>query len=174
LEQLVRSAGYFRQKAQRLKNFVAYLDERHGGSLDRMFAIPTRALRQEVLDLNGVGPETADAILLYAGGHPVFVVDVYTRRLFDRHKILPLVAKYEEVRHLVEEAFMDADNAGGLPTLPDDIPMPRWRKPGDGLSSELAQAYNEFHALIVTAGKRHCWKAEAKCEACPLERFVHL
>jgi len=174
LEQLVRSAGYFRQKAQRLKNFVAYLDERHRGSLDRMFATPTPELRQEVLALNGVGPETADAILLYAGGHPVFVVDSYTRRLFDRHGILALTAKYEEIRELVETAFVAAQRANTLPKLPEDSPQPRWRVSVTGPSSDLAQAYNEFHALIVTAGKRHCLKAEAKCEACPLEPFLNL
>src|SRR6266567_2887001 len=95
LEQLIRSAGYFRQKAQRLKNFLAYLDERYAGSLDRMFARPTADLREELLALSGIGPETADSILLYAGNHPVFVVDAYTRRVLDRHGILPLNAPYE-------------------------------------------------------------------------------
>ena len=75
LESQIRSAGYFRQKAQRLKTFVAFLDDHYGGSLTRMFAQPTAKLRQELLALNGVGPETADSILLYAGQHPIFVVD---------------------------------------------------------------------------------------------------
>src|SRR5690242_11092983 len=78
LEQLIRSSGYFRQKALRLKQFVEFLDSKYGGSLDRMFAQETEKLRAELLVLNGVGPETADSILLYAGGHPVFVVDAYT------------------------------------------------------------------------------------------------
>ena len=78
LESQIRSAGYFRQKARRLKKFVAFLDDHYGGSLARMFAQPTARLRQELLALNGVGPETADSILLYAGQHPVFVVDAYT------------------------------------------------------------------------------------------------
>src|SRR3954468_5662567 len=81
LEQLIRSAGYFRQKASRLKTFVAYADEFYGGSLDQMFARPTTELREELLKLNGIGPETADSILLYAGQHEVFVVDAYTRRI---------------------------------------------------------------------------------------------
>ena len=85
LEQLIRPAGYFRQKAQRLKTFVGFLDERYGGSLARMFARPTAELRDELLALNGVGPETADSILLYAGNHPAFVVDAYTRRILERH-----------------------------------------------------------------------------------------
>jgi endonuclease-3 related protein len=88
LEQLVRPSGYFRQKAQRLKAFVEFLDERYGGSLTRMFARPTAELRRELLALNGVGPETADSILLYAGNHPVFVVDAYTRRILERHEIV--------------------------------------------------------------------------------------
>src|SRR5437660_1054873 len=88
LESQIRSAGHFRQKAQRLTTFVAFLDDHYGGSLKRMFAQPTAKLRQELLALNGVGPETADSILLYAGHHPIFVVDAYKRRLVDRHGIL--------------------------------------------------------------------------------------
>ena len=105
LEQLIRSAGYFRQKAARLKNFVAYLDERHAGSLQRMFARPTAELREELLALNGIGPETADSILLYGGNHPVFVVDAYTRRILDRHRILPSNAPYDDIRNLFETAL---------------------------------------------------------------------
>ena len=86
LEQLIRSSGYFRQKAQRLKNFVAFLDARYDGSLQRMFATPTEQLRDELLALNGIGPETADSILLYAGNHSIFVVDAYTRRILERHE----------------------------------------------------------------------------------------
>src|SRR6266852_8927282 len=105
LESMIRSAGYFRQKARHLKTFVAFLDERYGGSLSRLFAQPTDKPRQELLALNGVGPETADSILLYAGQHPVFVVDAYTRRILDRHQILPVNAKYEEIRQLFEPAL---------------------------------------------------------------------
>ena len=87
LERLIRSAGYFRQKARRIKLFVSFLDERYAGSLARMFAQPTAKLREELLSLEGVGPETADSILLYAGNHPVFVVDAYTRRILERHRL---------------------------------------------------------------------------------------
>jgi endonuclease-3 related protein len=111
LEELVRPSGYFRQKAERLKRFVAFLDERYGGSLERMFAEPTAKLREELLALNGVGPETADSILLYAGGHEVFVVDAYTRRVFDRHALLPANAPYEDIRALFEKAFRSSDVA---------------------------------------------------------------
>lgn len=105
LEQLIRPAGYFRQKAQRLKTFVGLLDEPYGGSFMRMFAQPTGELRDQLLALNGVGPETADSILLYAGNHPVFVVDAYTRRILERHQIIPSAATYDEIRRLFEEAL---------------------------------------------------------------------
>ncbi|HLB90333.1 MAG TPA: hypothetical protein VJK29_21930, partial [Terriglobales bacterium] len=112
LESMIRSAGYFRQKARRLKTFVAFLDKRYGGSLSRLFAQPTDKLRQELLALNGVGPETADSILLYAGQHPVFVVDSYTRRILDRHRILAANAPYDEIRHLFERALGQIERGG--------------------------------------------------------------
>src|SRR6266700_6609677 len=105
LETLVRASGYFRQKARGLKMFVNFLDQNHDGSLNKMFAQPTAQLREQLLSLNGVGPATADSILLYAGQHPIFVVDAYTRRLSDRHGILPGNAKYEEFRALFEQAL---------------------------------------------------------------------
>ena len=105
LEQLIRPSGYFRQKAQRLKTFVRLVDARFGGSLKRMFARPTAELRAELLALNGVGPETADSILLYAGNHPVFVVDAYTRRVLERHGIITSAASYDEIRLLFERAL---------------------------------------------------------------------
>jgi endonuclease III related protein len=105
LEKLIRSAGYFRQKAQRLKTFVRFLDAHYGGSLARMFAEPTEKLREELLALNGVGPETADSILLYAGNHPVFVVDAYTRRILERHGLMPATARYDDIRQLFERAL---------------------------------------------------------------------
>jgi endonuclease III related protein len=110
LESMIRSAGYFRQKARRLKTFVAFLDERYGGSLNRMFA--QHKLRRKLLALNGVGPETADSILLYAGQHPVFVVDAYTRRILDRHGILAENAPYDEIRKLFERALGRVERRG--------------------------------------------------------------
>lgn len=118
LERLIRPAGYFRQKAQRLKTFVAFLDARYRGSFRRMFVQPTAQLRQELLALNGVGPETADSILLYAGNHPVFVVDAYTRRILDRHGILPATAEYEEIRETVERALGQLRVASGELRVP--------------------------------------------------------
>ena len=105
LERLIRPSGYFRQKAKRLKTFVAFLDKEYGGSIDRMFSQPTEKLREELLGLNGVGPETADSILLYAGNHPVFVVDAYTRRILARHEILRETAEYEEIRELFQSSL---------------------------------------------------------------------
>lgn len=111
LETLIRSAGYFRQKSKRLKTFISYLDANYRGSLDGMFSQSTQKLRDELLALNGVGPETADSILLYAGNHPVFVVDAYTRRILDRHAILPLTAPYEDIRMLFERALAGIETA---------------------------------------------------------------
>jgi endonuclease-3 related protein len=120
LEQWIRPSGYFRQKAARLKTFVHFLDERYGGSLARMFAQPTAELRTELLSLHGVGPETADSILLYAGNHPVFVVDAYTRRILERHGIVSSAADYAEIRELFEDAL-------GRTAAPERFSPPRRR-----------------------------------------------
>ena len=176
LEQVIRSAGYFRQKAQRLKTFVHFLDQRYGGSLDRMFARPTSQLREELLALNGVGPETADSILLYAGNHPVFVVDAYTRRILDRHGILPANAPYEEIRKLFETALRaekwSEENCSN-PTIP--VPNGSCHSPSrmsTARRNNLAQIFNEMHGLIVGVGKHYCLKAKPRCEECPLRTFL--
>jgi endonuclease III related protein len=185
LEQLIRSAGYFRQKAARLKNFVAYLDERHAGSLHRMFARPTAELREALLALNGIGPETADSILLYAGNHPVFVVDAYTRRILDRHRILPPNAPYDDIRNLfetslAEPAFVTGCEAHFHSHAAQDSRL--WTRP-EGAShppspistvprSATAQVFNEMHGLIVGVGKNFCLKSKALCDQCPLQVFL--
>lgn len=175
LEQLVRPAGYFRQKARNLKTFVAFLDQEYGGSLNRMFAAPTDKLREQLLGLTGVGPETADSILLYAGQKPVFVVDAYTRRIFERHEILPAKTKYEEIRQLVERALKPFASyaktkgrnltASNFPAH-DPSPMSRAER------SPEAQLYNEMHGLIVNVGKKYCLKTAPRCEECPLREFL--
>lgn len=175
LEMVVRPAGYFRQKAQRLKNFVQFLDTRYEGSLTRMFGRPTAELRAELLELNGVGPETADSILLYAGGHPVFVVDAYTRRVFDRHGVLTGKEKYEEIRELFEHAL--AEEAGGSwqeagfrpKALLGGPKRHKFRLRGRAL---VARIFDEYHALLVQAAKHHCRKKEALCQGCPLQPFL--
>lgn len=145
LEALVRPSGYFRQKAARLKNFVTFLDRRYGGSLSRLFARPTESLRHELLNLNGIGPETADAILLYAGKKPAFVVDVYARRILARHSIISENSKYEDIRSFVQREFQP-------------------------LGEPLTRHFNEFHAQVVQLGKEHCGKV-AHCAGCPLEEL---
>ncbi len=183
LEAFIRPAGYFRQKAQRWKTFVAYLDLAYRGSLDRMFAQPTQKLREELLALNGVGPETADSILLYAGNHPVFVVDAYTRRILGRHAILPLMAPYEQIRNLFERALSEIETglvphssaqrkdvgvldcvANGAAHRPSRMSLSR--------RTSLVQTFNEMHALIVGVGKNHCFNKKPDCDGCPLRCFL--
>jgi endonuclease III related protein len=180
LERLLRPSGYFRQKAQRLKTFVEFLDRHYGGSLTRLFSRPTEELREELLKLNGVGPETADSILLYAGNHPVFVVDTYTRRILARHVILPEDAAYEDVRKIFEKA---------LPSLAEPVTdsekfytqqlaagFPDASHPPSQMSTAkrtaLTQVYNEMHGLIVRAGKSYCKKSQPDCDGCPLQPYL--
>ena len=171
LETLVRPSGYFRQKARNLKTFIAFLDHQYSGSLARMFAAPTAKLRTELLELNGVGPETADSILLYAGNHPVFVVDAYTRRVLLRHGIIGEKASYEEIRSMIEHAISSSE-AESL-VVKNAAPDPR--HPVSRMSSSsrtaLAQHYNELHALIVRVGNHYC-RAKPICEGCPLQSFL--
>ncbi|HVH50497.1 MAG TPA: endonuclease III domain-containing protein [Candidatus Bathyarchaeia archaeon] len=145
LEQLLRPSGYFRQKTKTLKSFVNFLFASYAGSLTRLFAAPTTVLREQLLALRGIGPETADSILLYAGRHPVFVVDAYTRRILERHGHAHPKATYDEIRKM---------SASALPTDP--------------------QLFNEFHALIVHTGKHFCRKANPVCLQCPLQPFLPL
>lgn len=197
LERLIRSAGYFRQKTQRLKTFVRFLDNRYAGSLSRMFAEPTAKLREVLLALNGVGPETADSILLYAGNHPAFVVDAYTRRILERHHLMAADAGYEEIRELFERA---------LQPMVDEFPQPAiiFSETADGTTlsgiasatiasamtagprgsshppsrmstakrDTLVQIFNEMHGLIVGVGKNYCKKSQPECERCPLQKFL--
>jgi endonuclease-3 related protein len=139
LAAMVRPSGYFRQKAKKLKAFVRFLEQEYGGSLKRMFDMPTAELREKLLSVHGIGPETADSILLYAGNHPVFVVDAYTHRIFERHRITSGKPDYENVRTMFEAA---------LPHEP--------------------QLFNEFHALVVNTGKNWCHKSAPRCAECPL------
>lgn len=180
LERLIRPSGYFRQKAKRLKTFIAFVDKQYGGSLDRMFSEPTDKLRAQLLDLNGIGPETADSILLYAGNHPVFVVDAYTRRVLERHDILPSIAHYEDVRQLFERALAPLAERKTVEALDSPPELDSKLRGAAHLPSamsaakrtEIVQIYNEMHGLIVGVGKQYCRKSKAACEACPLEPFL--
>lgn len=168
LEKLVRSSGYFRQKAQRLKNFVSFLDEKYLGSLTRMFSQPTEKLREELLSLNGIGPETADSILLYAGQHHVFVIDAYTRRLAARHQIASDSADYEGLRSLFERALRDVAVPVERGTfLPEGTAHPPSRM-SMAKRGSTAQVFNDMHGFMVGIGKNYCRKAEPDCEHCPL------
>jgi len=143
LARLIRSSGYFRQKARKLRAFVKFLRREHRGSLTVMFRTPTAKLREQLLNVHGIGPETADSILLYAGNHPVFVVDAYTRRILQRHGLATGKESYEDVRGLFEKS------------LPND-----------------PQLFNEFHALIVHTGKHYCRSRAPLCSQCALRPFL--
>lgn len=140
LAELIRPAGYFNVKAKRLKNFIHFVWDRHGQSLDNMFQLETEELRQELLSVKGIGPETADSILLYGGNKPTFVIDAYTMRILRRHDIIDEDCQYEQARML----FMD--------NLPMEVSL-----------------YNEYHALLVALGKHFCRPRKPKCESCPLK-----
>jgi endonuclease-3 related protein len=148
LQRLIQPSGFFTRKAPALKAFVALLDEEFSGSLAMMVKQPTELVRNRLLELPCVGPETADAILLYALGHPVPVADEYLRRVAERHALLPSPSRgrisYEALAELTREAFEDE------------------------AESEKPQLYNEFHALTVAVGKAHCGRT-AHCEGCPLK-----
>jgi endonuclease-3 related protein len=178
LEQLIRSAGYFRQKAQRLKTFVRFLDNRYAGSLSRMFAESTAKLREELLGLNGIGPETADSILLYAGNHPVFVIDAYTRRILERHELVEGSAGYEEIRELFERSLrpLVEEALECAPVTSPDIAARGSSHPPSRMSTAkreaIVQVFNEMHGLIVGVGKNYCKKSQPECEQCPLQKFL--
>ena len=138
LESLIRSAGTFRVKARRLKAFLAYYVVRYDADVSRMRDVPTGRLRKELLSVNGIGPETADCILLYALERPSFVVDAYTRRVFGRLGLLDARLDYHDIQRRFQAA---------LPAS--------------------AAVYNEYHALIVALGKRVCTPAP-RCGACVL------
>jgi len=180
LERLIRPSGYFRQKAARLKTFIAFLDQQYGGSLECMFSEPTEKLREELLSLNGVGPETADSILLYAGNHPVFVVDAYTRRILERHDILPCNTDYEDIRTLFQQSLepvareLAGPRASSVPRLEAETGGAAHPPSAMSTASRTAvvQIYNEMHGLIVGIGKHYCGKSQPKCDGCPLQPFL--
>ncbi|HEX4038777.1 MAG TPA: base excision DNA repair protein [Acidobacteriaceae bacterium] len=152
LRALIRPSGFMLRKAAALKGFIVFLDAHYGGSMKRLRAAAQRSpasVRVELLALPGVGPETADAILLYALDAPAMVVDEYLRRIVVRHGLLPGNPKYAAIQALAEQAF-----------------VPKPGRPPE-TAATLARHYNEFHALVVEIGKRHCRRV-AHCEDCPL------
>ncbi|HSA59546.1 MAG TPA: endonuclease III domain-containing protein [bacterium] len=143
LAQLVRPAGYFNIKTKRLKSFLKFLIEEYEGDLERMKLERAESLREKLLSVRGIGPETADSILLYALEKPVFVVDAYTKRIFTRHEVLSDEADYHEIQdHFARH-----------------------------LSTET-RTFNEFHALIVNVGKNWCRPRNPDCDRCPWKPYL--
>ena len=140
LANLIKPAGYFNVKARRLKNILNFIKKNHNGNLNKIQKENIKQLRNKLLSINGVGPETADSILLYAFDKPVFVVDAYTKRIFSRLKLISPDSSYGDIQNL----FME--------NLPQD----------NGL-------FNEYHALIVKLGKDYCKKNKPKCNECPIK-----
>jgi len=140
---LIRPAGYFRVKTRRLKSLMRFIAEHYNGSLETMFATPVDQLREELLGVHGVGPETADSILLYAGELPAFVVDAYTQRILTRHGWVPFDSDYHQTQDYLRDH------------LPEDVAL-----------------YNEFHALLVVLGKDYCRKSRPRCDECPLGELL--
>jgi endonuclease-3 related protein len=138
----IKPAGYFNVKAKRLKSFIDWFVTRHQGDVEALKRIPPDRLRAELLEVKGIGPETADSILLYALDVPTFVVDAYTYRVLTRHDLIGEEATYEDMKELFQKR------------LPPDRKL-----------------FNEFHALIVAVGKDFC-RSKARCDECPLKRFL--
>jgi endonuclease-3 related protein len=140
LASLIRPSGYYNVKARRLKSFLRFLRESYGLSMRRLAATPLQRARKELLTVDGIGPETADSILLYAAGRPAFVVDAYTRRILSRHHLVAAGIPYHALQEFI------------VARIPRD-----------------AGLYNEFHALLVSLGKQFCRPRAPRCDACPLD-----
>lgn len=139
LAELIRPAGYFNVKAKRLKSFINFLMNENHGSMKRMKGEDTHTLRKKLLTINGIGPETADSILLYALEKPVFVIDAYTKRVLSRHWIMEHEKSYDEFQELF------------YLSLKKDVNL-----------------FNEYHALFVRVGKMYCKRKKPMCDECPL------
>ncbi len=139
LAQYIRPAGYYNIKAGRLQNFFSMIQEQWDGDLDYFLTQPGAVIRENLLSVKGIGPETADSMVLYAAEQPVFVVDTYTHRILSRHGIIPEEYGYFEIQEL----------------LMDNL-------------EEDTRLFNEYHALLVQTGKYFCKKSKAKCSSCPL------
>ena len=136
---LIKPAGYYNIKAKRLKNFLDFFTNHYKGSIEKMKTEDKKALREKLLNINGIGPETADSILLYALEKPIFVIDAYTKRVLKRHNVVSEKADYYELQEIFHK------------NLPQDTTL-----------------FNEFHALFVKLGKDFC-RTKPRCEACPLK-----
>jgi endonuclease-3 related protein len=148
LAQLIRPAGYFNIKAKRLSNFVDVIVEQHGASLKRFFKGDTATVRERLLAINGVGPETADSMLLYAGGHHSFVIDAYTKRIFERHNWCGADAEYDTLQSLCTDSLSQKSGAARL------------------------DHWQDFHAQLVAVGNHYCKPRNPLCDECPLKTLL--
>lgn len=139
----IKPAGYFNIKAGRLRSFLNWLFDEHDGRLENLEQLSTSRFREELLSIKGIGPETADSILLYAFERPVFVVDAYTARVMTRHGLIETGCDYEQLQELFQS------------NLVEDVQM-----------------FNEYHALLVRVGKEFC-RPTARCSGCPLDKLPH-
>jgi endonuclease-3 related protein len=140
LASLIRPAGCCNLKSRRLKNFLSYLEQEHRFSMEDLAAAPPGKTREGLLGVNGIGPETADSILLYAASRPFFVIDAYTRRIFSRHHLVSPAVSYEALQEYV------------VTRIPEDVSL-----------------YKQFHALLVALGKEYCRPGNPRCGGCPLD-----
>ncbi len=139
LAEYIRPAGYYNIKAARLRNFFAMIEQHWDGDLDYFLDQPAAELREQLLSVKGIGPETADSMVLYAAEKPIFVVDTYTHRILSRHEIIPEEYGYFEIQELI------------MDNLEEDTRL-----------------FNEYHALLVQTGKHFCKKSKPRCGQCPL------
>lgn len=159
LAELLRPAGYFNLKARRLRCFLRVLVEEFEAELSRLFAGPTPAVRERLLAISGIGPETADSMLLYAGGHLSFVVDAYTKRIFSRHGWWVQGPKSRRPKSNTRAEYE------GLKTLCEG-------SLGRGPMPARLDHWQDYHAQLVTVGKDFCRPREARCEKCPLKPLL--
>jgi endonuclease-3 related protein len=148
LARLLRSTGYFNVKAKRLRCFLKVLVKEFGGELERLFGGDTHVVRERLLSICGIGPETADSMLLYAGGHHRFVIDAYTKRILERHGWCHAQADYAQLQRLCETALNE--------------------KP----TRERLDYWQDFHAQLVMVGKHFCRTRQPLCEQCPLKKLL--
>ena len=142
LAELIKPAGYFNVKAKRLKNFIHFLMNKYHGSMKRIGDGDMQVIRKILLDVNGIGPETADSILLYALGKPLFVIDAYTKRVLSRHGIMGNEKSYDNFQELFHSSL-----------------------------KKNIRLFNEYHALFVKVGKTYCKRKKPLCEECPLNNL---
>jgi len=140
IARLIRPAGFFNTKARYLKAFLDFFSANYGMDMGRLKRQPREILRKQLLSVKGIGPETADSILLYALNKPIFVVDAYTKRIFSRHKFFPQRSSYAEVQNLFSQNLKNK-----------------------------VELFNEYHALIVRLAKEYCLKNNPECGKCPLK-----